>query len=139
MESASGYKLKLATLEQAIKSFKESLELDLSGYTGVELDTIKSGQVQKFEYCAELCWKAIKQFLDDVHGIDSVSPKTAIKNFYLAKQIQETEYETLVEMVNDRNRLSHIYEAVYFEEIHSRLKEYLDVMMQVAWRLRKEE
>ena len=45
--------------------------------------------------------------------------------------ISEDEYELLLEMLDDRNRLSHIYKEEFFNEIHSKLSNYLFVMKKV--------
>lgn len=137
MEQAQGFRQTLANFEQAVETFQKSLELDFSRFSSVEVDTLKSGQVQKFEYCIELCWKAIKGFLFEVHGIESVSPKSSMKNFFLSNYVSEGEYETLVEMINDRNRLSHVYEASYFNEIHSKLANYSRLLQKVAVKVRQ--
>lgn len=132
MESGSTLKERLADFASALNTFEQSLQLDLSRYRDVELDTIKNGQIQKFEYCEELCWKTIKEFLNSVHGIDAVSPKSAIKEFFRVNLIYEKEYELLSQMLDDRNRLSHIYNELFFENIYSKLNDYLKLMRKVS-------
>jgi len=39
------------------------------------IDAVKNGMAQKFEYCLELCWKCIKEFLKRQEGVDEASPK----------------------------------------------------------------
>jgi len=54
-----------------------------------------------------------------------------MKELFLANYITEEEYETLFEMINDRNRLSHIYKEDYFLEIHEKLNNYLVILKKV--------
>ena len=136
MEPAGTFKLKLTDFKTAVNSFEKSLLLDLNHYKGVELDTIKSGQIQKFEYCIELCWKTLKLYLNDKHSLDSVSPKDTIKKFFGINLIDENDYELLIQMLDDRNRLSHIYNEMFFDEIHSRLKNYLKVLKKITNKLK---
>ena len=79
----------------------------------------------------ELCWKTVKSFLNEFHGLDPVSPKATMKAFYRTRYIDAENYEMLIYMINDRNRLSHIYEEKYFDQIYSKLPLYLSVLKSV--------
>ncbi len=136
MEQANGYEKKLNSLERALESFKEAMAIDASKFGTIEADTIKSGQVQKFEICVELFWKTIKQYLYDIHGVESISPKIAIKQLYRTEYTDARNYEMLIEMVNDRNRLSHVYNEDQFKEIYCRLPEYLKLMQEIVKKFR---
>lgn len=128
MEQTSGYENKLKLLVKALDGFEKSMTLEKERFGEIEQDTIRSGQIQKFEVSVELYWKTIKKFLFEIHGIETVSPKTVIKQMYLTKYINEKVYESLIEMINDRNRLSHVYNEELFELIHAKLAEYLQLM-----------
>lgn len=132
MEPADTLAARLTDFLSSLNTFERSLQLEMTKYQGVELDTIKNGQIQKFEYCIELCWKTIKVFLNTVHGVDAVSPKSTIKEFYRVALVNEQEYELLNEMLDDRNRLSHIYNELFFEDIYLKLNDYLVVMKKVS-------
>lgn len=128
MEQTKGYEKKLISLKQALNTFEKSTMIDDAIFSDIEQDTIKSGQVQKFEMCVELFWKTTKKFLYEIHGIEAISPKMVMKELYRTKYTNEKDYETLIEMINDRNRLSHIYNENQFNEIYCRLTEYLYLM-----------
>jgi uncharacterized protein YutE (UPF0331/DUF86 family) len=49
--------------------------------------------------------------------------------------INEAEYELLLDMLNDRNRLSHEYRKEYFEEIIQRLIKYRDLLVEILSRI----
>ena len=136
MEPADTLAARLTDFLSSLNTFEKSLQLDMPKYKGVELDTIKNGQIQKFEYCIELCWKTIKMFLNTIHGVDAVSPKLTTKEFYRVDLVNEQEYELLNEMLDDRNRLSHIYNELFFEDIYLKLNDYLVVMKKVSERMR---
>ena len=135
MEPADTLAARLTDLLSSLNTFERSLQLKMAKYQGVELDTIKNGQIQKLEYCIELCWKTIKVFLNTIHGVDAVSPKSTIKEFYRVSLVNEKEYELLNEMLDDRNRLSHIYNELFFEDIYLKLNDYLVVMKKVSERM----
>lgn len=96
------------------------------------MDTIKSGQIQKFEVTVELFWKTMKLFLFDIHGIEAISPKMTMKELFLAEYVNKEEYELLFEMVNDRNRIAHIYNEQQFNLIHTKINQYLKIMQSVV-------
>ena len=128
MEQAKGYEKKLIQLKQALNTFEKSINIDISTFSDIEQDTIRSGQVQKFEVSVELFWKTGKKFLYEVHGVEAISPKMVIKEFFLTKYTNEKHFEALIEMINDRNRLSHVYNEEQFNEIYFRLTEYFVLM-----------
>ena len=128
MEEKEKYKLRLNTLVAAMDGFSKLMEKDITLFDEIVSDGLMNGRIQKFEYCTELLWKTVKNFLWINDGIDSKSPKSTIKEFFLAGHIDKNEYELLFEMINDRNRLSHIYKEEYFVEIHNKLNKYLSII-----------
>ena len=131
MERSKVFLERLSDFSKSLASLDEALKLDLSKFNEIELDLVKNGQIQKFEYSIELCWKIIKTFLNEHHGIETVSPKSAIKEFFGVNLVDEEEYELLIQMIDDRNRLSHIYNELFFQEIYARLVSYLNLMEKV--------
>jgi nucleotidyltransferase substrate binding protein (TIGR01987 family) len=136
MESDNTLKTRTTDFVSVLQTFEQALQLDLTKYKDIELDILKSGQIQKFEYSAELCWKTIKIFLDVEHGLNTVSPKSAIKEFFRIELITEQEYELLNQMLDDRNRLSHIYNALFVNEIYVKLNDYLTLMKRVLSKIK---
>lgn len=122
MEQSQRFKYKLEVYEKALKGFDISLNIDLLGLSEEVIDTLKNGRIQKFEYCTELTWKVIKNFLYEYHGIDAKSPRESLKEFFLVGAVEESKYELLINILDDRNRLSHIYKEELFDEIHSKRK-----------------
>ncbi len=99
------------------------------------IDALENGKAQKFEYTIELCWKALKVALYTKEGIDEASPKKVIKAFYLAGHLCEEDYLALINAMDDRNKLSHVYQAEIFEAILARLPNYVELMQRVLVRL----
>ena len=73
---------KIDIFKDAVQNFRESLEIDFTGLSAAVIDCVKSGRLQKFEFCVELLWKTIKLYIYKINGIDTKSPKTAVKEFY---------------------------------------------------------
>ena len=127
--------LKLKELKKAVLGFEYLVKADLESLVkviGAQLvDGIENGKVQKFEYSMELTWKVIKKFLKEKEGVDAKTPKQAIKEFYLAGHMTEDNYILLMNMMDDRNKLSHIYEEEDFQIIIQKFTEYLEVFHKV--------
>ena len=124
-------KYKLLQLSEAVTNFEDSLSLDLSEYSEIAVDSIKSGQVQKFEFCTELLWKTLKIYLFEINGIDAKSPKMVIKEYFNLGLCSYQEYETIMEMLDDRNMLSHIYKKEQFVSIYNRVIHTLSIFKSV--------
>lgn len=114
-------KYKITQYKNAILNFEDSLNINLEVLDQIVADTVKSGIVQKFEFCIELLWKTLKVYLLEINGIDCSSPKLIIKEYFRIQDFSSEDYETLIGMINDRNSLSHIYNQEQFNEIYNRI------------------
>ena len=120
--------LMLKKMKDAFNSFSYLVNLDLKD-SNLNLDVkiidaIENGLAQKFEYTSELCWKLIKKFLFEKDGIDAKSPKSAVKEFYTTGYINEKDYNIMLQLIDSRNKLSHIYDEEEFKTIISDMKKY---------------
>jgi nucleotidyltransferase substrate binding protein (TIGR01987 family) len=131
VEQSEKYSYKLNSFRKSVSGFVSSLNIDLESFSPEVADVIKNGQIQKFEICVELTWKMLKLYLDDSHGLNVRSPKETIKEVFLIELVNEAEYELLLDMLKDRNRLSHEYKHEYFEEIIQRLAIYRDILVMI--------
>lgn len=91
----------------------------------------KEGVIQRFEYCFELAWKTMKDFLEaDGYVLRVISPRQVLKEAFAAKILQDG--QVWIDMLDHRNLLSHTYSPVIFEKaveaIHTR---YLSGMAQL--------
>jgi nucleotidyltransferase substrate binding protein (TIGR01987 family) len=122
---------KLVEFKKALDNFEKALKIKISQYPKDVQDSIESGRIQKFEFCVEQLWKVVKLHLYDVEGIDVRTPKGVIKKLFSLKNIEYKEYETLIQMIDDRNLLSHIYKQEMIKEILDKLADYLKIMNKV--------
>jgi nucleotidyltransferase substrate binding protein (TIGR01987 family) len=125
----------LAAFAEALEGFVYLTSLDMAELANKLdsriIDGLENGKAQKFEYTLELCWKAIKVALKEREGIDEASPKKVIKAWYLAGNLQEDDYLSLIAAVDDRNKLSHVYDPEEFIAIVRRLPSYAGLMRRV--------
>ena len=74
---------------------------------GITMDTLKNGQIQKFEYSLELVWKFIKAYLKHEKGIDAQGPKDVIRAFGPFRHLSVEDLSLLLEAIDDRTRIAH--------------------------------
>jgi nucleotidyltransferase substrate binding protein (TIGR01987 family) len=127
--------VKLTAFAEALQGFVELTALDLTALAETLdariIDGLENGQAQKFEYTMELCWKAIKVALREREGIDEASPKKVIKAWYLTGHVSEDDYLALIQAVDDRNKLSHIYDQDQFKAMVARLPDHATLLARV--------
>jgi nucleotidyltransferase substrate binding protein (TIGR01987 family) len=103
------FKIVNTQFENALNGLNNSVRIDTSSFETDLKDTVKSGIIQKFELTVELFWKSAKLFIEHNNGIVEKSPKTVVKSLYLLEYINEEIYLGLMDAINDRNEISHIY------------------------------
>jgi nucleotidyltransferase substrate binding protein (TIGR01987 family) len=125
---------RLANFERALRLLREAMANGPDALNQLE----KEGVIQRFEYCFELAWKTVKDYME-ANGIvfDVVLPRQVIKDAFAAKVLNEG--ATWIAMLDHRNLLSHTYNPVVFEQaveaIHQR---YLPQLEQLHTFLQQE-
>jgi nucleotidyltransferase substrate binding protein (TIGR01987 family) len=98
-----------------------------------ELD--RDGVIQRFEFTFELLWKGLKMFLEEQGVTDSRSPRECLKAAFRIGVIEDE--ETFLDMLDDRNRTSHIYDKGEAERIFLKIKSaYLGAIEKLLARLK---
>lgn len=118
-------------MNKAITDFELSWRADFSKYNALETDWIKNGQIQKFEFCAELFWKTAKIYLFSVEE-KIYTPKLTIKTLFQYQLIAEDLYLALMQCINDRNLLSHVYQIEMFNAIQLNLPAHFKSLSMAA-------
>ena len=91
----------------------------------------KEGVIQRFEYCFELAWKTVKDYLE-ASGLvfATVTPRQVLKDAFAAKILKEG--PVWMDMLDRRNLLSHTYDSTQFgialDAIHRR---YLNALAEL--------
>ena len=114
--------LKVYNFEKALKRLKEAVEIAKD-----ELD--KDGVIQRFEFTIESLWKTLKAILE-YKGIECYSPRNCIKEAFKANIVSDD--DIVLDMIEDRNLSSHIYDEKTSDEIFERIKNvYLDYLIRL--------
>ena len=110
----------LEKLSKAFQRLKESTEKAID-----ELE--KDGVIQRFEFTFELFWKTIKIILEN-EGFRCAGPRSCMKEG--ARRGVLSDGETLLDMLEDRNKSSHIYDKETAGEIFERIKKTYVVLIE---------
>ena len=119
------YKRAFTLLREAIERQQETALTDLE----------KEGTIQRFEYTWELAWKTLKDYLENEGVVlEKITPKAVIVASIEARVISEP--ETWMRALDDRNKMSHVYNTIVFEKVISNItKDYLSLFDQLYEKL----
>lgn len=104
--------LAIERLDQATRRLEEAIER-----TRDDLD--RDGTIQRFEFTVELLWKTLRQLLR-YQGVECQSPRNCIKLAFRHGLIDDD--ETILDMIDDRNRSSHVYNDATAQAIFTRIQ-----------------
>lgn len=108
--------------EDYVKALNKLKEAFLEHPTELIID----GTLQRYEFTFELAWKTLKDYLEYNGYIDSLSsPRAIIQLAFQAKIIKNG--DIWIQMMLDRNLLSHLYDEEKSREIYNNIKnKYLE-------------
>jgi nucleotidyltransferase substrate binding protein (TIGR01987 family) len=99
---------------KALKRLNHALKENVS-----EGSIIVDGTIQRFEFTFELAWKLAKAILK-YNGIEAETPRLVIKEAFKAKLIKNG--GDWIDMLEDRNKTSHIYDEAQAMKIYEKIK-----------------
>ena len=111
--------------QERIKELKTDFQNALSRLeAALKEDPSKSsvfldGTIQRFEFTFELAWKFLKATLQ-FQGVEANTPRSAVKAAFKVKLIQDG--DGWIDMLEDRNKTSHLYDESQASEIYEKIK-----------------
>jgi nucleotidyltransferase substrate binding protein (TIGR01987 family) len=90
----------------------------------------KDGVIQRFEFTFELLWKSLKVFLE-YEGIECRTPRECLKSAFRIGIIEDE--QVFLDMLEDRNKTSHIYDKEESEKIFRRIKNDYLPQIEKVW------
>jgi len=106
-------------LEYSIKKLKDAYEKLDEGIKQAKDELDKDGVIQRFEFTFELLWKALKIYLE-YQGIIVKTPRESFMEAFRINIISDE--KIFLDMLEDRNNTSHIYDKKTSEKIFNRIK-----------------
>ncbi|CAM3115061.1 HI0074 family nucleotidyltransferase substrate-binding subunit [Filibacter tadaridae] len=122
---------RITSAKKALASLQQLVVIDQPN------DVERDASIQRFEFTFEACWKAAKQYLYEIEGIDIGSPKGVIRSCRETNIFEDNETILALQMVNDRNLTVHTYNEEVAIKIHSNIKSYFPLLS--SWILRMEK
>ena len=105
------WKQRFRNFDRAFVLLREAMENGPSALNQLE----KEGVVQRFEYCFELAWKTVKDYLEQGGVVfATVTPRQVLKDAFAAKILPDG--QVWIDMLDHRNLLSHTYNLASFEK-----------------------
>ena len=89
-----------------------------------ESEFIRDASIQRFEFTYELLWKTIKVFLEEIHGVRTVSPRQVFKEAFALELIDNE--DVFLEMIEARNLLLHTYNENQAIQVFRKLPSFLE-------------
>jgi len=120
-------------LNRNLQNFNKALSQLKKALEEPESPIVRDATIQRFEFTYELCWKTLKNYLEDIHGIRAVSPRLVFKEAFAIDLIENE--EIFIEMIESRNRLSHTYNEEQAQLIYLKCDAYLKEMKMVTQKL----
>ena len=121
---------RLHVANDALGSFEEVVPR--AAVSAVERDAA----ILRFQYSLEAVWKAAQHYLQEREGIESGSPKQAIRACLDARLLDPTLAEEALRLVDDRNLTVHTYNVTLALQLARRLPNHARVLRQWLDRLR---
>ena len=106
--------------KEAIERYKRGLQRLEEGISISRDELDKDGVIQRFEFTFELLWKALKIFLEEKGHIYR-SPKDCFQGAFKIGLIDDE--KQVLQLLEDRNRMSHVYSEKESQIIYERIKE----------------
>ncbi len=116
VELMDKFQEKYAHLTAAVTRLREAL----TDYKTTPLDSVRDGTIQRFEFCTELAWKTMREYLLDQGYTEINSPKAVIRQAYAFGIIEDE--QAWVALLTDRNMTSHVYDEQTAREIFTRIE-----------------
>lgn len=113
-------KLKINDLENSLERLCEVLHEKKS-------IIIRDATIQRFEFTFELYWKVLKKVLA-YEGEESSTPRDTITKAYQYKILNNE--NTWIEMMDSRNKTSHLYDENTAELIYNKISQYYQIMFE---------
>lgn len=118
-----------APLDRLLRDLTAALDRLGEALREPKSDIVRDAAIQRFEFSFELFWKALKA-RDENEGLRVVSPREALRAAFQLGLLADD--DLVFQMLEDRNRTSHLYNAAMAEDVFSRIPAYQALMASAA-------
>ncbi|RME77009.1 MAG: nucleotidyltransferase [Chloroflexi bacterium] len=112
--------MKIDDLRYALEKLERAFtRLEFAAANAVD-DLDRDGVIQRFEFTFELLWKTAKIYLE-YEGFRCAGPRSCLKESVRREILSDG--EQLLDMLEDRNKTTHIYNEETAQEIFDRIRQ----------------
>lgn len=118
MEEKKRWQYRFDNFKRAYFLLQEAAER----HQGGELDQLaKEGMIQRFEYCTELAWNTIKDYLESQNVVfEQITPRAVFKEAIATKLISNG--EDWMNALDARNKMSYTYDVKQFDAVIEKIE-----------------
>ncbi len=129
------WQYRFRNFSRACSLLREAAEDDPKRLSDLE----REGLIQRFGFTCELAWKTLKDRLEyDGVRVPTATPRKVIRSAFAAGLIDDG--EAWIDMLTDRNAMSHQYDSDIFEAVAEKVHMYyLHMFAELRERLAVEE
>ena len=122
-------------IDLAVQNLNDAFSKLKEGAHQAKKELEKDGVIQRFEFTFELVWKSAKMILKR-EGVEAKTPRQSLKEAFRLGWIEEE--KPFLDMLEDRNTMSHIYNQLEAEKIFAKIqKNYIPAIEKVVQKLTK--
>ncbi len=99
---------------------------------------LRDSAIQRFEICFDLAWKTLKEYLLEKKGISCFSPKVCFREAF-QNNFFHSDDGRWMQMTDDRNLMTHIYNEDEAEKIFQKMPEYLVLFKELLEEVKKQK
>lgn len=122
--------VKIEQLRNALSRLEEAI----AEYRQTGSSAVRDGAIQRFEFCAELAWKAAQDYMQAQGYLDVHSPKAVMRKAY-AEHLISDEAGWLA-LLDARNQTSHLYDDAVADAVYQAIgNTYLPLLRELSEKL----
>lgn len=122
-------------MEELIRDFSHAITRLEEALKEEKTEMIRDSAILRFQLCFDLAWKAIKAYAKS-QGLECYSPKNCFKTAF---QMDLITYDNQwLEMIADRNLITHTYEEQTAENVYAHLSNYLSLFQTLQTKFSQE-
>lgn len=105
---------------EKLVSAVERLDEAVSDYEKVKLTSVRDGVIQRFEFCTELAWKTLREYLIEQGYTEVNSPKSVLRLAFSDGIVDDE--QGWLNILDSRNITSHVYDEETADTVFRSIK-----------------
>lgn len=113
-------------LAVATEKYREAL---INKHIDVEItEFIRDSLIKRFELTYDLLWKYLREYMIEMHSISIDSPRKVFQECLSLGIIHKQEAADLVDLLEDRNLTTHVYDVELANQVAADIQKHQDVI-----------